>query len=271
MQLNRRNSLAALMISIVPGWVAAAAVDGYSQIEGLEARTCLQRMLPETALSQSILLRVFDDTGSISESAADLFWKRFEDGHSRALIRFTNPPRRSGIALLVMEREDLGAEPDMYIYLPELRTTRRIVGKTLGGSMFDTDFSYEDFVQMQGIARNRSVRQLADAELDGRMAYVIEMTPGNRDSEYSRVVTFVDQQWCIPLVTRFYGLDGSLHKELIVVREEVREIESRWVPYRSTMHDRKRGGRTDLVIREIKFDPDLHDPLFTAAELRKGR
>jgi hypothetical protein len=271
MQLNRRNTLAALMISIIPGWIAAAAGDGFSQIEDPEARACLQRLLPDTSLSESILLRVFDDTGSISESAADLLWKRFDDGHSRALIRFTNPPRRSGIAQLVMEREDLSAEPDMYIYLPELRTTRRIVGKTLGGSMFDTDFSYEDFVQMQGIARNRSTQRLADADLDDRRAYGIETTPGNRDSEYSRVVTFVDQQWCVPLVTRFYGRDGSLHKELIVVQEEVRETESRWVPYRSTMYDRKRGGRTDLVVREIILDLELNDTIFTAAELRKGR
>ncbi len=270
MHVNRRITLAALVSIAVPSAAALAAVVGFSEIEDPEVRACLQRTLPDTALSETILLRVFDDAGSVSESAADLYWKRFEDDRSRALIRFTEPPRRAGVALLVTEREDSRAEPDMYIYLPELRTTRRITGKALAGSMFGTDFSYEDFAQLQGILGNRSMQRLADAELDGRVAYVIETISGNDDSEYSRIVSFIDQQWCLPVATQFYGRDKSLRKELLVAREAVRKLENRWVPYRSTMHDRKRGGRTDLVIRKITLDPELHDRIFTTLELRSG-
>ena len=38
------------------------------------------------------------------------------------------------------------------MYLPELRSVRRVTGNTLSGTLLGTDFTYEDFLHIYGLA-----------------------------------------------------------------------------------------------------------------------
>ncbi|MDA0824727.1 MAG: hypothetical protein O3C28_20230 [Proteobacteria bacterium] len=96
-----------------------------------EVQSCLERSAPRISLKENISLHVSDDKGMVSEMRAELYWKRFDNDLSKAVIRFTDPPAKSRIALLLEQSDDAEAEPEMTIYLPELRSTRRIVGTAL--------------------------------------------------------------------------------------------------------------------------------------------
>ena len=124
------------------------------------------------------------------------------DGGSRALARLTAPPRKVGLALLVRQLADEALEDDIVAYLPELRQVRRIVGNALSGSMFGTDFSYADFKEMVGATRHRSFERLSDESLDGRAQFVFEAVPEDGASVYSRIVSKVDREWCVPHARR---------------------------------------------------------------------
>ena len=49
--------------------------------------------------------------------------------------------------VLLLEKKD--RMPDQFMYLPELRKVRRVTKRSVAGSMFGTDFSYEDFERFQ--------------------------------------------------------------------------------------------------------------------------
>ena len=214
-----------------------------------EVQSCLERTAPQISLKENISLNVSDEKGVVSEMRAEVYWKRFENDLSKAVIRFTDPPHKSRIALLLEQSDAIDAEPAMTIYLPELRSTRRIVGTALNGSMFGTGFSYDDFAQMQHVISHRKVRMLAEEELAGRANYVIETLPNFEYSDYRRVVTLIDKQWCIPVRTRFYGRTDQQLKEMLVATEDVRQFGDRWVAYRTVLSEHT-GGHTEVLVND---------------------
>lgn len=226
---------------------------------------CLERTLPARGLRQRVDLQVFDDTGSAAVSEATLYWQRTEGQRSRFLVRLDAPPLRAGIAVLAIERDR--PEPDMYLYLPDLRQTRRVTGRTFSGSMLGTDFSYEDYAQVQGLLKNGELRRLPDERFEDRDVLVVELLPQSKRSAYARVVSSIDRERCVPLFTRFIGRDGTTLKELSVDLASIEPIGDRHVARRLVMRDLVQDTRTELDVREIELDPPMGDSLFAPSSL----
>ncbi|MDA0824603.1 MAG: outer membrane lipoprotein-sorting protein, partial [Proteobacteria bacterium] len=140
----------------------------------------------------------------------------------------------------------------------------------LNGSMFGTGFSYDDFAQLQHVISHRKVRILDEEQLEGRANYVLETLPNFAYSDYRRVVTFIDKQWCIPMRTKFYGAEDQLLKEMLVAIEDVRQVGDRFVPYRTVLNEHT-GGHTEIRVNEIEIDANLRDRIFTGSELGRGK
>ena len=58
------------------------------------------------------------------------------------LLRVHEPADLEGAGLLLLEKSD---RTDMFIYLPDLKKVKRVTSHMLSGSLFGSDFSYEDF------------------------------------------------------------------------------------------------------------------------------
>ena len=166
---------------------------------------------------------------------------------------------------MLVEREK--REPDVFMYSRELQQERRIASSALVGPLLGTDFTYEDFAFLQHVMANGKIQRGADVDVDGHPAYVIETTPDEETSAYSRIRTVVDKAWCVPIKTEFFGPNGSVAKELNVERADVEQIGERWVPRQMTMVNHKSESRTVLKLTDIKFEPELADSLFIPASL----
>ncbi len=259
-------TLLAILGSLANPAVATAADTG--GIVDAEVRACVDRALPKQTLRQDMTLQVVDATETMRESSGTLHWKRFPNGLAKVMFVVDDSPQYRGVGVLMNERS--AGEPEVYMYSPELRRDRRISSAALAGPLLGTDFSYEDFALLQHLAVTGDARRLADAEVDGQPAYVMETTPNEEQSSYSRVTTFVDKLWCLPVLTQFYGHNGSLYKELRIDRDEVRQQGSQWIPLRSTMHNHKQNSRTMLDVSHVEIDVDIADELFTPGKLRQG-
>jgi hypothetical protein len=213
-------------------------------------------------------VQVIDRTESVRESSGVMFWKRFEDGNSKVVVRMTAPPHQAGLAVLLIEHE--GNEPEVHLYSPELRRDRRITGGALAGPLLGTDFSYEDFAHFQQIARSGRITRVQDEDLDGHASYVLETAPDEETSAYSRIRTYIDKEQCLPMKTEFFAANGSLHKELLIERAEIKAVNERWIPYKTIMIAHKQDSRSVLALTDVTIDSDLSDLIFTPAGLRKG-
>ena len=228
-------------------------------------QACIDRMMPAKSLTQSITLRSFDDSGLIEESVANIYWRHDPDDKSKAVIRLTAPASRKGLTVLMIESDTL--EPKMYLYIPDLKRSRRVTGKQLATSMMGTDFSYEEFSHFQNTAPDARTKRVDDQTVNDILTYVFETTPSSEDPVYSRIMTYVDQARCVPLQTQFYSVNGELSKELVATIEEIKAVGDRHVPHLVTMHDRKKNTRTELLVENVEIDVDLSDAIFSPKRL----
>jgi outer membrane lipoprotein-sorting protein len=255
-----RGSLLVLLLY----WLAlpASAATGVDEV-----RDCLEANLPERSSQQSVTFVAYDRTGSSTVSKAEILWRKFDEG-SRAVLRFSEPADLRGSALLLIEKDD---SADMFMYLPELRKVRRVNKRSVSGSVLGTDFSYEDFERLQGMASDTELERREDDDLDGRPVFVVEARPARGDdSEYEKVVSYVDRETCVPLRTEMYEKQERLSKVLVTSRDRIEHHASSWVPRWVRMDDLVDGTYTELTIDSIELEKEIPEAAFSERALQRA-
>jgi hypothetical protein len=234
-----------------------------------EVLDCVQANLPKSTSVQRMHFESRDRAGGGRRIESKVQWRRFEDGLSKVLVRVHAPNDLRGSGLLLIEKE---SRADMFVYLPDLEKVRRVTSRMLGGSMFGSDFTYEDFSQLQGMAAEGRSERLADADFDGSPVRVISHHPAEGSgSSYERVTTYVDAATCIPLRSEMYETGDRLRKVLTADPSDVYERDGVRIPRRLRMEDRRDQSATDLVVTEIEVEVELKDRIFTVSTLERPR
>jgi outer membrane lipoprotein-sorting protein len=218
---------------------------------------------------QTIQLRSTNRVGDTTESVASLQWMMFDDGLSKALLRFHRPLETRGSGVLLIEKKD--RTPDTFLYLPEVGQVRRVSSSAASNSLFGTDFSYEDFNRLVGMAGTSASVREPDVELEGRAAWVITARPAPADeSAYERIVMTVDQKTCVALRTESWEPGEQLRKVLTADPAEIIEQNSLWIPRRLTMRDQRDETQTDVIVEEVVVNASIKQKMFSARELEAG-
>jgi hypothetical protein len=255
-----------VLLAVHTGAAAAAEPETAEQIEA-----CVDANLPESSSVQSIALRAKDRVGAVAESKATIYWKKFEDARSRVLIEFSLPDDLRGAGVLMLDRKKPG-ERDIFMYLPELRTVKRVTSRMMSGSMFGTDFSFEDFEMIVDYSAKAKSARLPDAPVDGEPAWVLESRPGGEQlSGYTRIVEYVDPKTCVRIKVELFGANDRLRKVASVDRKTLVETKGLWYAPTLTLRDMVGETQTDLVIERIEVGADIPNKFFSQVNLAKGR
>lgn len=262
-------SRAALALAALVGGTPAAAQELGPGVA--EVRACVEKNLPAKSAEQSLRLETRDPAGSTQSLDATLAWKPDAAGRSRVLVRVEGPPDLRGSAFLALERES--GEPDLFSYLPELGKVRRLSGRTISGSLFGTDLSYEDLTHVQGIAGSARIEKLSDETLEGRPAHVLRALPApGAASGYAEVRSWVDAETCVVRRIEFRDAPDSVAKELVAPWDQVSDEGGRWLPRVLVVRDLAEGGETRLTVEKARYDVELHERLFSQGGLAaRGR
>jgi hypothetical protein len=232
-----------------------------------EIADCVKANQPQLSAEQTVTMRTVDRTGSARVTNATIYWQKFGED-SKVLIRFSAPEDLRGSALLMLQK---GERADMFMYLPELRKVRRVTKRSVSGSMFGTDFSYEDFERFQGLAADGEAKRLPDGEVEGRKVFVLEGRPSRgEESAYERIVSFVDQEHCLPIHTELYEKGERLRKVMVMPSEKITKEAESWVPRLVLVKDLVNKTQTELLVDEIELDKKLPRKLFSQGELVSG-
>ena len=235
-----------------------------------EILDCVSDNTPKNNAQQKFRLLVHDRGGGVQTLVADMHWKRGEDKLSKILIRLSAPADLRGSSYLLIEREE---QNDMFAYLPALKLVRRVTGRHSAGSVFGSDFSYQDMERLYNVSLTGESKRLADEEISGRAVYVIETLPAEGDeSSYRRTVSYVDQERCVALKTVFYEAGDQIRKTLLADASSIEQIDGVWIPRKVRIEDARTQTHTELEVDKIEFDVEIPDRMFTRSSLeRKGR
>ncbi len=254
----------ALLLVVFLGSSPALAAE-----EGIEALAdCVRANFPEKSSVQEVTLRTQDRGGSSRELKAKIWWNRFKEKRSRARIQVLSPEDVRGSAVLLIERDD---GTDLFLYSPELQKSRRITSHTVSGSLFGSDFTYEDFQQLQGLAMAGATERLPATDVDGVAMDAFAQTKKPEDgSAYERVVTYVSQGTCVPAKSEMFEPGGQLRKVMRADLSSLIEQDGVRIPSRLVMEDLLAGSTTTLEVTALEVDKKIRRRIFEISTLGRS-
>lgn len=232
-----------------------------------ELRTCLTANLPAQSLVQEVRL-VSGGSGGRTLGAR-VYGMRLNE-ETAVMINVEAPPDMSGSRYLVIA----GARRDaMFMYLPALNRTRRIVGSMAGQSLWGTDFSYEDVKLLRGLLVHGDSQLVAGVEWEGRPALKVMVRPAaeaETDTQYTQVELTVDGASCVVVSGRFFDDAGPV-KNMWVEPRDLQEVDGHWMAKRVQLKNLRERSSSELYIDKVIYDRDLAARLFDPRTFMHGR
>jgi len=251
----RLLGLAAVLPLLAAGPSAAAELETAEAIDA-----CYRANFPRISSVQTVSMNAKDRIGAITSSRAKLYWKRFPDDRSKVLMKFFKPAELRGAGLLMIEKQ---GRNDMLLYLPELGRVKRITKHMNSSSVFGTDFSYEEFERIQGIANEAPTTRLADSVVEERPTYVLEVHPAEEDSAYERIKSWVDKETCVALRSEFYERGDSPRKVMTADLTALTREGEIWMTRDMLMRDLRDETETLMRIEEVDVGADVPRKYFS--------
>jgi len=155
---------------------------------------------------------------------------------------------------------------NLWIFDPNTRRTVQISGNMLRQSVMGSDLSYEDFMEESSLSSQYNASLEGEVTYEGRACWDLLLTAKNSRVAYHTKRFYVDKQRSIPLQEKWYARSGRLLKTISA--SDLRQIGSRWVPFRVLFKDELKQGRgTEYIVESIEFDIRIPDSIFTRSQL----
>ncbi len=195
------------------------------------------------------------------------------------LIMFNEfPPDKRDISFLAwIYTPEKRRKDDMWLYLPELRTVRKLSHQHKPGGHghhskgVDDEFSLSELKRFELQPRNPALdkHELQGTERWGTQAvYRVLSTPRNMESSpYGKIVSQISTDHFLPLHITYFNHNGAIVKRQ---RTEWVNIENAWVWKKVSAVNPGNGHETILEQDDIKLNTGLSDNIFTKRFMKLG-
>ena len=253
---TRWHSTLVLLALLLPLTITGAAQNDPRQIVA-EA----QRRTEAKSQRYEGLLQVLDDTGKVADKRW-IFVRLGSHGHSKAVLRFLDPPEVKGVALLVVNHPDRAS--DQWMWTPALQRERRIALQDRSTRFFGTDFSFEDLEERD--VEQYNYRLLGDAEVGGVPCWRIESVPTRtKISQYTK-----SEVWIRKDTYSFTQIENYIKAQLVrrLKYSNFAQVQGIWTARRLEMADLRRNSRTVLTLDRLEYNVPVREEEFTIQALR---
>jgi hypothetical protein len=176
------------------------------------------------------------------------------DDGDKLLVVFDTPRPIRGTALLSFSHK---RDPDdQWLYLPAMKRVKKIASSNKSGPFLSSEFAYEDLIAQE--VEKFGYRFLRVEPLGELPCYVVERTPLDTNSGYSRQVVWLDQAELRVQQIEYYDRRNSLLKLLAI--DGYREYDDQfWKAERMFMTNHQTRKSTELLWRNYRFGTGLVD------------
>ena len=159
-----------------------------------------------------LTLKITEKNGSTRTRKISMVTMSYPDGLEKRMIKFVEPAEVKGTALLIIDNKNSADE--MWIYLPALKKTRRIVSSDKGKSFMSSEFSNSDMT-------SPPLSDFTDTHIEGSGLggqWIIESKPENEDIAdeygYSKKISYINTSNYQLNKIEFYDFDNKIFKIL---------------------------------------------------------
>ena len=221
----------------------------------------------------NVMEMILTDKAGHQRSRTIQSYTKDQGADTQRLLFFLAPKDVLGTGFLTYDYAAANKDDDQWMYLPELRKTKRIASSDKSGSFMGSDFSFADMTRR--VAAEWKFKLLGEDEVRGGKVWIIEALPASRAVRdrygYDKSVLFVQQDNFVVVRAVHWVQNGNL-KYLDV--KEIRKVDGIWVATElemRTTRNKQTLHRTLLRMRDIKFGQNLDDGLFTIRRLEQGQ
>lgn len=185
----------------------------------------------------------------------------YSEGKNKSFSEYLAPDREKGTKMLKLEDY-------LWVYSPSTDRTIQLSGHMLKQSLMGSDLSYEDMMENRKLMDMYSAEVLGKESMDDREVLVILLKAKVEDATYDSRKVWVDTERYVPLQEELYAKSGQLLKKTVM--SDIKKIDGRWYPTKMNYKDMLKDGQgTDFVVKEIDFNADIPEYVFTKAALKK--
>ena len=243
---------------------SAFAIDGTEIMQHV-----YDRQKPDTSKASALLTLV--DAKGVSEKRQVGEYGRCKDNLSDVVMIFFSPAAVKDTRFL--QKENKGRDDDKWIYLPAMKSVRRIGASNGSESFVGTEFSYDDMSTREVDEDKHELLKESEDKGNFKDLYVVKSTPLNpKSSQYSYRISWVTKDSWIPVYIELYDKKGKLNKI-----NEIRVIEQKTgkktynVPMENVMTNVQNKRKTVIKMLKVEVDIPLDDKYFTQSFLSTGK
>jgi len=269
--MNTRSEMVRVLAVLV---AAALLLPVLAAQAGPSARDIMEKVALTRKLdgSEAVLsMSIVNDKGQTRERKLSMATKLYDGGKTeKRIYRFLSPADVKGTGVLVFDYE-VEAD-DIWVYLPALRKTRRIVSSQRSQSFMGSEFSYADLNVPALDDYNYTL--VKEEPFGGEPCWVIDVLPRAKDvaagEGYSKKTYWVSKAKHVLRRGLFYDLEGKLLKEL--ASDDIQLLDpknQRYRPMRMEMTNKQNGRRSVFASEKVAFTPNSSDDYFTPRYLER--
>ncbi len=216
-------------------------------------------------------LTILDSKGRERVRKTAMASKEFDQGRTeKRIIRFLEPADVSGTGMLIFDYEN--DSDNMWIYMPALRKTRRIVNSDKSKNFMGSEFSNADMTASN--IDDFTYHFKGEEEINGKLCFKIEIQPINEDiadeNGFSKKVSFIDKDSYVLRKSLYYDLDGELLKIMIASKFKlIDEKNGKYLATKMVMENVQNGRKSIMQMEKVQFNPNVSDDYFTTRYLEK--
>jgi hypothetical protein len=206
--------------------------------------------------------RKFTSVSALRENGVD----------SNVLMTFSTPADVKGTSFLEIEHSD--GDDDIWIYLPALKKTRRLVANNKKDSFLGSDFAYADLLTPRPDTYRYTLLRSEAAE--GSDCYVVESVPRDdtvkKEQGYGKKVLWIRKDNFLEVKVEYYDTSGALLKTQTTAQHKLMDPASaRWVPLQRRMVNHQTGHITEIRLGKAEPDFKIPDSYFSVRNIERER
>lgn len=251
---------------------------GLSMVSVVRAGPSAREIMDKVALTRKldgseavVSMSIINEKGQKRQRKLAMATKLYDGGDTeKRVYRFLSPAEVKGTGVLVFDYESKA--DDVWVYLPALRKTRRIVSSQRSKAFMGSEFSYADL--NVPVLDEFTYKIVKEEKFGGEACWVIDATPKSKDTAesegYSKKTYWVSKEKFAVRRGLFYDPEGKLLKELTTENVKLIDKEKkRYRPLRMEMVNKQNGRRSVFDTQKVAFAPDTDDAHFTTRSLER--
>jgi outer membrane lipoprotein-sorting protein len=181
------------------------------------------------------------------------------------LMIYQAPGRVKGQKMLMLNHAD-----DIWAYFPRTKRVRKLATHAKKQKFEGSDFSNEDMGSGDSFTKDYDAKLLGIEKKNDDDCYKVEMIKKpDADISYSKLITWVRTLDFVPVVFEYYDDKNPDRKSKTLTQSNIIVVDGVSTGTKMVMHNHDDNTNTTIELKEIKYNLDLDDELFSERGLKK--